>query len=110
MKKGYNPTTLKQLARENNKIGDKEIEKEVAKETINPYYFTDESFKIGFKINLENHNINHAKSVLSIIPMLPDFGIETRYFNKILKEMASIYARLINQHKFNYHILFSASF
>ena len=32
---------------------------------------------MGFKINLENHNSNHANSISSIIPMYPDFGIET---------------------------------
>ena len=66
--------------------------------------------KIGFKINLESHNNKHANSFLNIESTLPDFGIETRYINKILKEMATIYARLINQYKFKYHILFLASF
>ena len=77
---------------------------------INPYYFIDENLKIGFKINLEGHNINHTNSLLNIEPNFPDIGIETRYINKILKEMATIYARLINQYKFKYHILFSVSF
>ena len=44
------------------------------------------------------------------IPNFPDIGIETRYINKIIKEMATIYARLINRYKFKYHIFFSASF
>ena len=39
-----------------------------------------------------------------------DIDIETRYNNKILKEMATIYARLINQNKSKYHIILSASF
>ena len=52
---------------------------------INPYYFIDESLKIGFKINLESHNINHANSSLNITPNFPDFGIGTRYINKIIK-------------------------
>ena len=43
-------------------------------------------------------------------PNFPDIGIETRYVNKILKKMATIYARLINRYKFKYHILFSESF
>ena len=76
-------------------------------------YFIDENLKIGFKINLESHNFNHDfnhNSLLIIVPNFPDIGIETRYINKILKEMATIYARLINQYNFNYHILFSASF
>ena len=77
---------------------------------INPYYFIDENLKIGFKINLESHNINHANSFLNIEPNFPDIEIETRYINKILKELATIYARLINQHKFKYHTIFSASF
>ena len=66
--------------------------------------------KIGLKIILERYNINHANSRLNIEPNFPDIGIETRYVNKILKEMATIYARLINQFKFKYHILVSASF
>ena len=77
---------------------------------INPYYFIDESFKIGFKINLESHNIIHANSILTITPIYPDFGIETGYFNKIPKEMATFYARLTKQYIFEYHIFFSASF
>ena len=91
-------------------MNDKELDKEIAKKMINPYYFIDENLKIGFKINLESHNNNHAKSLLNIQPNFPDIGTETRYINKILKEMATIYARLINQYKFKYHILFSASF
>ena len=66
----------------------------------------DQNLKIGFKINLESKNFSHANSLLKIIPNFPDAGIETRYFNKILKEMATIYARLINQYKFKYHKLF----
>ena len=63
---------------------------------INPFYFTDENFKVGFKINLDSHYVNHANFCLTIEPNFPYFGIETRYSNKILKEMATIYARLIN--------------
>ena len=64
---------------------------------INPYYFIVETLRISFKIFLESHNINHANSLLKIEPNFPDIGIETRYVKKILKEMATIYARLINQ-------------
>ena len=63
-----------------------------------------------FKIYLEGHNSNQAKSILTIIPFYTDFGIETKMFNKILREMATIYVRLINQYKLKYHIIFSASF
>ena len=109
-KKVYNPKTLKQIARENIKLGNKELDKELAKKLITPYYFTDRNLKIGFKINLDIHNINHANSVLTITLIYTDFGIETRIINRILKEMSTIYARLINQYKFKNHTLFSASF
>ena len=47
---------------------------------------------------------------MTILPTFPDFGIEYRYINKIVKKLSVIYARLINQYKFKYHTLFSASF
>ena len=106
IQKVYNSKTLKQLAREKIKLDDKEL----AKILINPYYFIDENLKIGFKINLESHNFSHANSILTITPKFPDFGIEFRYINKIVKELSVVYARLINQYKFKYHTLFSASF
>ena len=52
---------------------------------LNPYPFKNENSKIGFKNNLGNHNISHANLILSIVTIHPDFGIETRYFNKNLK-------------------------
>ena len=74
IQKVYNPKTLKQLAREKIKLDDKEL----AKMVINPYCFIDENLKIGFKINLESHNIIHANSILTITPNFPEFGIEFR--------------------------------
>ena len=62
----------------------------------NPYCFLDEKLKIGFKIILESHIIIHASSLSKITPNFPDIGIGTRYINKILKEMATTYARLTN--------------
>ena len=106
IQKVYNHKTLKQIAREKIKLDDEEL----AKIMINPYYFIDENLKIGFKINLESHNINHANSILTITPNFSEFDIEFRYINKIVKKLSNIYARLINQNKFKYHILFSASF
>ena len=108
--KVYNPKTLKQIARENIKMNDKKLDKEIAKKMINPYNFFDENLKIGFKIKLESHNNNHATSLLNIILNFPDIGIETRFVNKIPIELSVIFAKLINQYKFKYHILFSASF
>ena len=106
IQKVYNPKTLKQIAREKIKLDDKEL----AKMMINPYYFIDQNLKNGFKFNLEIHNFSHANSILTVTPKFPDFGIEFRYIKKIVKELSFIYARLINQYKFKYHTLFSASF
>ena len=81
IQKVYNPKTLKQIAREKTKSDDEEL----AKMMINPYYFIDENLKNGFKINLESHNVSHANSILTITPNVPEFGIEFRYINKIVK-------------------------
>ena len=69
---------LKQLARENIKTNDKELEKDLAMKMTNHITFFDENLKIVFKIFLESHNNNHANSILTITPVYPDFGIETR--------------------------------
>ena len=106
----YNPRSLKQIARDNIRLDDKQLNKELAKKMINPYYFTDRNLQVGFKINLDSHHINHANSKLTITPNFKEFGIEVRYINKIMKELAIIYARLINQYKFKYQTVFSARF
>ena len=110
IKKIYNPKSLKQLARNKIKLDDKQLNKELARKKINPYYFTDRNLQVGFKINLDSHNINHDNSKLTIIPNYPEFGIEVRYINKIMKELSNIYARLINQYEFKYQTVFSARF
>ena len=110
IKKIYNPRSLKQIARNKIKLDDKQLNKELSKKMINPYYFTDRNLKVGFKINLDSHHINHANSKLTITPNYPKFGIEVRFINKIMKELSLIYARLINQYKFRYQTVFSARF
>ena len=77
---------------------------------INPYCFFDENLKVGFKINLDSHNLHHTNSKLTIMPNHPEFGIEVRYINKIMIELVVIYARLLNQYKFKYQTVFSARF
>ena len=75
---------------------------------INPYYFTDRKLKIGFNSFLGSHHINHANSKLTTTPIYPEFGIEARYINKIIKELSITYARLINHFRFRYQTFFSA--
>ena len=97
IKKIYNPISLKQIARDDIRLDDKQLNKELAKKMNNPYYFTDRNLKVGFKINLNSHHINHDNSKLTITPNFPEFGVEIRYINKIMKEISIIYARLVSQ-------------
>ena len=93
----YNTKISKQIARESIKMNVKKLDKVLAKKMKNLYHFTNKKLKNGSKNNLESHNVNHANSILILTPIYRDFGIETRYFNKFLSEMATIYARLIIQ-------------
>ena len=77
---------------------------------LHPYYVTDRNLKVRFMNNLDSHHINHANSELTIIPNYPEFGIEVRYINKIMKKSSVIYARLMNQYNFKYHTILSARF
>ena len=77
---------------------------------INPYYFTDRALQVGFNNTLENHRNIHPNSKLFVKPNYPEYGIESSYFIKIMKELSVIYARLINQYIFKYQTVFSARF
>ena len=101
---------MKQIARENIEIDDKQLNEDLAKKVINPFYFTDRALRVGFIITLESHHINHANSKLIIKPNYPEFGIEVRYKNKLKKELSVFYARLIDQYNFTYQTFFSARF
>ena len=106
----HNPKSLKQIARDNIRLDDKHLNKELAKKMINPYYFTDRNLKVAYKINLDSHNLHHTISKLTITPTFPKIGIEFRFINKIMKELAVIYARSISQYKFKYQTVFWARF
>ena len=70
----YNPKRLKQTTRDNIKIGDKQLNKELAKKKVNPYYFTDRIQKITFTFNLNSHQTNHANFTLKIAPKFLKIG------------------------------------
>ena len=110
IKKIYNPGSLRQLARYKIRLDDRQLNKELARKMLNPYYFTNRALQVAFKINLDSHHINNATSKLTITPNFPEFVIELRYINKIMKEIAMIYARLMNQNKLKYRTVFSARF
>ena len=110
IEKIYNPKSLKQISRNKINLDDKQLNKELAKKMINPYYFSDRNLKVAYKINLDSHHINHLNSKLTISSNFENTGIESRFINKIMREMAIIYSRLINQYKFRYQTVFSARF
>ena len=83
-KKFYKSESLKQLARENIKLDDKQLNKELAEKMINPYYVTNRVLQVDFNFTLECHRNNHANSKLTTESNNPDFGIEVRYNNKII--------------------------
>ena len=109
IKKTYNPNSLKQIARDNIRLDDRQLNKKLLKRMLIPHYFFDRNLKVGFKIKLDSHHINHANSNLTIIPIFSEFAVEVRYINKIIKQLSVIYARLINQLKFRYQTVFSAT-
>ena len=95
--KSYNSKPLKQLARDNIRLDDKQLNKELAKKILNPYFFIDRNLRVGLKVNLDSHHINHANSKLTFTPKYPEFGIEIRCIIKSIRELSIIYARLKNQ-------------
>ena len=66
IRKIYNPKPLRQLARDKIRLDDRQLNSELAKRMLNPYYVTDRALQVGFKINLDNHHINHAISKLTV--------------------------------------------
>ena len=106
----YNPKSSKRIARNTINLDDKQLKKELAREMINPYYLSDRNLKVAYKINLDSHHINHLNSKITITSNFQDTGIEFRFINKIMREMSIIYARLLNQYKFRYQLVFVGRF
>ena len=110
IKKIYNPISLKKSARNKINLDNNQLNKELAKKMINPYYFSDRRLLVAYKINLDSHHINHLNSKITISSNFENTGIEFRFINKKMREMSIIYARLINQYKFRYQTVFLAKF
>ena len=110
IQKLFNPKTLKQIARNNIRLHDKQLNKEIAKSMKYSYCFTDKALQVGSIISLLSDIVNHSISKLTNKPNFPKFGIEPRYVTKILEVMARISALLMNQNKFKNHTKYSAKF
>ena len=59
---------------------------------------------------MESHNISNANSKIFIKPNFPEFGVKFQNINKILEQMATVYARLMNQYKHKYQTVISSRF
>ena len=77
-KKQKIPKKLTRIARENFRLGDKQLNDELANRMLNPYYFTYRALQVGFNISLDSHHINHANSKIIVRPSYPEFGIQVR--------------------------------
>ena len=80
--------------------------KQIDHRMINPNYVTDRILQVKFKNILDSHLLN---SKLTIKPDL-EYDIEVRDINQIIKRLSNIYARLINQYKFRYRVVFPEKF
>ena len=80
-----NPKSLKQIARGTIRLYDRQLNGELARRMLNPYYFTDRALQVGFKIILRSHNLHHTISEITITPNHPEFGTENRYIIEIIK-------------------------
>ena len=107
-----NPKTLQELARDKIKLTNRELNKLLAEKMINPYYFKDQSFYDFLKINLDSHHINHLNSKITISSTAqpPHNYIDKLVIDRLVREMATIYAKLISQFKFKYQCTFLARF
>ena len=77
---------------------------------ITPYCFIDRALQVGFKITLGCHKISHANSKVNIKPNFAELRFESRYNSKILKEIATVHATVINQCKYRNQTVVSATF
>ena len=89
-------------------MDNKQLNKELAKNMNNPYYFNP-MFAAQYKITLDSDNINQVNSKITISSQY-NLEIEPNQVNSIMKQMATIYARLINQYIFKYRTVFLAKF
>ena len=91
----YNPNPFPEIAREKIEIYDKQLNKVLTESMINPYYIIDRILQVRFIIPLDSHHYNHANSNSTNKTNNIEFGIESLYFQKFLKEIATIYDRFL---------------
>ena len=66
--KKFNPKFLKQTAKENIRLDNKVLKKELAEKKIKFYCFTHKVLKTGLRINIDSHHNCHIYSKSTINP------------------------------------------
>ena len=89
-------------------MDDKELNIELVKKLINHFYFTSRVSKAEFITNTDSNQFNHIYSKLITTPRSLEF--EKNHAINILKDIATVYARLINQNNFENRTVSSARF
>ena len=97
-KKIYNLELLKQIARQNIQIDDKVLIYELARKVNYPCYFSSTVSKAEFNNNLDSRHNNHKIFNSTLTPKHLEMG--KLNVEIITKKMTNIYAKLINQYKF----------
>ena len=72
----------------------------------NLWYFTDRLLKIAYDIDIDNHHEKHAISIKTITSKFNKRGVDIIHSNRILIEMANIYATWTNQYRIKYQLTF----
>ena len=85
-----------------------EFDSQIAQKKINPYYFS-HRVNLGYKIELDSHNINQLNRKITIKSKY-DQRNENTDINNIFREMSMIYTRLIGQYKIKFQVVFSDLF
>ena len=80
--KKHNPKSLKQLARDNIELDDKQLNEELAKKMLNRYYFTDENLRVGFSKGDSTNYTQLLKSFTTLFLAI-ESTIYPRYIMKI---------------------------
>ena len=99
---------MKKLARRKINLSKKELEKEIAKRLINPYYLS-QRYEPQYKVKIDQDLLNLINSKITIKSNY-NLLVELYDLKNIFKEMSTINARFINQCQFEHQVVFSAIF
>ena len=99
--KKHNPKSLKQLARDNIKLDDKQLNEELTKNMLNRYYFTDKNLRVGFS---KGDSTNWSYKLYTITEIIHDTIPSNRinYLPKIYNENLLLPTNLTRTKKSSY--------